>query len=190
MTLFEYLSVAVSIVLSLSAAQILTNLRAVFDPERRYWVHCVWVAVVLFTHLLIWWGFWAFRAVDSWNLATFSLVLTNPGVLFVASITLVVDGSKAEAAWEEHFFRIRRSFFVIFGMVPSVSVLRDWVLLDTPILHLSHLPEGVVTSVCIVGWLSGNRRTHTVLAAVVILVLFTAAAQIWLQPGGGREILN
>jgi len=36
LTLFEYLSVAVSIVLSLSAAQILVNLRAVFDPARRY----------------------------------------------------------------------------------------------------------------------------------------------------------
>ena len=107
MTLFEYLSVAVSIVLSLSAAQILVNLRAVFDPASRYWVHTLWVVIVLFVHLLFWWGFWAYRVVESWNLATFALVLLNPGILFVASTTLVLNASKLDRSWEQHFFDIR-----------------------------------------------------------------------------------
>ena len=121
MTLFEYLSVAISIVLSLSAAQILVNLRAVLDPARRYWVQILWVVILLYVHLLLWWGFWAYRDVESWNLAMFSLVLLNPGLLFVSSTTLVVDASKSDRNWEQHFFDVRRSFFVTFGFVPSCA---------------------------------------------------------------------
>ena len=187
MTLFEYLSVAVSIVLSLSAAQILVNLRAVFDPARRYWVHTLWVVITLFVHLLIWWGFWAYRVVDSWNLATFSLVMLNPGILFVASSTLVPNGSKLDMSWEQHFFAVRRAFFVTIGLIPAGAVLRDWILFDTPVVTWDHLPELFMTAIYIVGWASANRRVQAllVLAGVVVLVTFTAS--IWLEPGAGRE---
>ena len=190
MTLFEYLSVAVSIVLSLSAAQILVNLRAVFDPARRYWVHTLWVVIALFLHLLIWWGFWAFRVVESWNLATFSLVLLNPGILFVASTTLVLNASKLDRGWEQHFFDSRRSFFLTFGMIPAGGVLRDWILFDTPVLTWGHLPELFMTAIYIVGWGSANRRVQAVLVLAGLVVLITFTASIWLQPGAGREMIQ
>jgi hypothetical protein len=189
-TLFEYLSVAVSIVLSLSAAQILVNLRAVFDPARRYWVHALWVVMALFVHLLVWWGFWAYRVVESWNLATFSLVLLNPGILFVASTTLVHNAAKLDRSWEQHFFDIRRSFFVIFGMIPAGSVLRDWILFDTPVMTWFHLPELLMTAICIVGWASANRRIQSILVLASMVVLATFTSSIWLQPGAGREIVQ
>jgi hypothetical protein len=70
-TLFEYLSVATSIVLSISAAQLITILRAVLRPGRRYWVHTLWTVLALFGHLVIWWEFWGYRDVASWNLPQF-----------------------------------------------------------------------------------------------------------------------
>lgn len=190
MTLFEYLSVAISIVLSLSAAQTLVNIRNVLDPARRYWVQALWVVLLLYTHLLLWWGFWAYRDVGNWNLAMFSLALLNPGLLFVASTTLVVDGSKKESGWEQHFFDVRRSFFVIFGLIPAASVLRSWVLLGTPVVNWGHLPELLMTAVCVTGWASANRRVHAgvVLAGLAILVVFTAS--VWFQPGAGREFMG
>jgi hypothetical protein len=188
-TLFEYLSVAVSIVLSLSAAQILVNLRAVFDPRKRYWPHAVWVIIVLFVHLLGWWGFWAYRVVESWNLATFSLVLLNPGILFVCSTTLVLDGSKLDRNWEQHFFDVRRSFFVVFGLVPVGAVLRNWILIDTPVMAWGHLPELLMTSIVVAAWASANRRVQAVLALAALVLIITFAASIWLQPGAGRELV-
>ena len=95
MTLFEYLSVAISIVLALSAAQLLGSLRAVFDAERRYWVHALWVVHVLVIHVIGWWGLWAFRDFESWNLALFGLFLVIPGLLFVCSNALVVPQGEA-----------------------------------------------------------------------------------------------
>ena len=186
MTLFEYLSVAVSIVVSLSAAQILVNLRAVFNPARRYWVHTLWVVIVLYIHLLLWWGFWAYRDIELWNLATFSLVLLNPGILFVASSTLVLNVSKTDDSWEKHFFDIRRSFIVTIGLIPVGAVLRDWVLLDTPVVTWGHLPELFMTMVNIAAWASASRRLHAVLILAAWVIVATFTASIWLEPGAGR----
>ena len=190
MTLFEYLSVAISIVLSLSAAQILVNLRALFDPAKRYWVHIAWVVIVLFTHLLLWWGFWAFRDVESWSLATFFLVLLNPGILFVVSTTLVVDGSKSEKSWEQHYFENRTSFFATFALIPICAVLRNWILMDAPVVRLVHLPELFMIAICFAGCASANRRAHVAIAIAALVVLITFTASVWLEPGAGRELMR
>jgi hypothetical protein len=39
MTLFEYMSVAMSLIVALTFAEGLRGLRSALDPERRYWVH-------------------------------------------------------------------------------------------------------------------------------------------------------
>ena len=44
MTLFEFLSVAVSIVLALGLTRLVHGLRLTVDPKTRYWVHCGYVA--------------------------------------------------------------------------------------------------------------------------------------------------
>ena len=128
MTLFEYLSVAISIVLALSTAQLLGNLREVFDPARRYWVHALWVVQILLTHFIFWWGFWAYREVESWNLGFFGLALLNPVLLFVCSNVLVRGQPSDGASWEKHFFSARRWFFAARGAIAVVAQLRVWVL--------------------------------------------------------------
>ena len=187
MTQFEYLSVAVSIVLSLSVAHILVNLRAVFNSERRYWVHAFWVVSSLFIHLLTWWGFWSYREVESWNLATFSLLLLNPGILFVASATLVLENPDSD--WDSHFYRVRRSFFAIGGWIPTVSLVRDLILFDVPMLTLTHAPEFFMTAIYVAAWTLGTRRAQAILATCALLVLTGAAAFVWLQPGASRALV-
>src|SRR5688572_4060142 len=137
MTLFEYLSVAVSIVLSLSAAQILANLRAVFHPQRRYWVHTLWVALLLYFHFSIWWRFWSFRDFDSWNLGVFGLALLGPGLLFVCSNTLVPSQQSDETSWQQHFFSVRAWFFVVLGFVFVIGRVLFSLLLRVSFLDLS-----------------------------------------------------
>jgi len=143
--------------------------------------------IVLFTHLLGWWGFWAYRIVESWNLAKFSLVLLNPGILMVVSTTLVVNASKLDRNWDQHFFVVRRSFFVIFGMIPVGAMLRDWVLFDTPVATGYHLPELLMITIFVVGWATANRRIHSALVLAALVAAITFTTFIWLQPGAGRE---
>lgn len=187
MTLFEYLSVAVSIVLSLSVAHILVNLRAIFSPERRYWVHAVWVVLALFTHVLVWWGFWAYHEVESWNLATFTVLLLTPGILFVGSAALVLENPDSD--WDSHFFRVRRSFFAAFGCIPALALVRDLILFDVPILIPTHAPLLAMTAISAAAWTFETRRAHAILATCALLVVAGSAASIWLEPGGSRALV-
>ena len=111
MTLFEYISVAFSIVLLLGAASLLGALRRIFAEGRRYWVHATWVVTVLFLHAVVWWSLWSFGAVESWTLPSFLLVLLQPVSLYLIASLLVGDEPATTESWRAHFFRIRRWLF-------------------------------------------------------------------------------
>lgn len=183
MTLFEYLSVATSIVLSLSAAQLVTSLRVVLQPTRRYWVHGLWTFFALYVHLLIWWEFWGYRGVESWNLVQFALMLLNPGVLLFCSSTLVQRESDSDVSWEMYFFSVRKPVFCAFAMLPVVSVLRRWALADFPILSLANLPELLLICLFAAGFSSGRRKLHEVLVLATWFTVLITSAQTWFRPG-------
>ena len=183
MTLFEYLSVAVSIVLSLSAAQILANLRAVLDPDRRYWVHALWVLQALLVHVIYWWGFWAYRELESWNFAFFVVVLLNPGLIFICSNILVLGDRAPGISWEEHFFSVRRWFFVIWGALAVVATVRNWLILETPLLVLGRIPILMTLIICIAGFHFTDRRIHGALVLVSLISVSVAITYLWFQPG-------
>jgi len=190
MTLFEYLSVAFSIVVSLSAAQLLGGLRAALRPGGRYWVHLCWMGLTLFAQTLLWWEFWAYQHVASWSLGAFLLVLVNPGLYFLGSTALVDADDPPTADWERHYFQTRGYFFVPFALVLPVSFLRDWQLLGIPFSLPKNLPELLLASICVICWRSSDRRVHAILTIVMILLTTAAAASVWLQPGGSSQLID
>jgi hypothetical protein len=135
MTHFEYLSVAVSIVLSISVAQLVVRLRDVLARDRRYWVHALWVAETLWLHVGVWWGYWQFHALETWNLGVFALVILGPALILFASSTLVTASEDLGPTWEDRFLQIRRWFFAArAGMVLQINVLL-WLVSEFPVLY-------------------------------------------------------
>ena len=183
MTLFEYLSVVTSIVLSLSAAQLLAQLRAVLQPAKRYWIHTLWVLFALSLHLLIWWEFWGYRNVAGWNIASFALLLLNPGILYVCSSTLVRPEANVIEHWSKHFFEVRRTIFLTLSMLTIVSVLRRWVLTDVPVLSTANIPELVFALLFITGFISRDTKLHAGIVIASWLLLVVTTANTWFQPG-------
>ena len=183
MTLFEFLTVAISIVLALSAGQLLTNIRELFDPKRRYWVHGVWVVHLLFQHILVWWSLWAYRDVEAWNLATFSVALLSPGLLFVCTSTLVPSYASTVASWEAHFFEVRRWFFAARSLFVIGAGLRTWLLLDKPVLESPTPVSGPILLLCIAGFVFPSRRFHGALSVVLLALLLGGVAYFRLAAG-------
>ena len=184
MTLFEYLSVATSIVLSLSAAQLLTRLRSILDHTTRYWIHALWVALLIFAHMVVWWEFWGYRDVATWNFLGFAVLILNPGILFVASSILVLSDRESEPkGWRDHYFNVHRSFFAAIGLLPLVSILRRWFLTDLPLLSANNLPEVGFGFLCLVGFVSSNKSVHATVVVVYWLSLLFATANYWFFPG-------
>jgi hypothetical protein len=183
MTLFEYLSVLASIILSLSAAQLLTQVRSVLNPKKQYWIHSLWVFFVLLLHLLIWWEFWGYRDVVSWNIINFGLLLTNPVILFVCSSALVHSDSNEIENWLEHFYEARKTIFITLGLLPIASVLRRLILSDLPILRLQNLPELFFALLFLAGFLHAGKRVHAAIVIASWLLVLYVTVSVWYQPG-------
>jgi hypothetical protein len=181
-TLFEYMSVAFSIVLSLGAASILQSVRRVFAPDRRYWVHGTWVLIILFTYAVSWWSLWSFNRVESWTFLTFLLVLVQPGLLYLKASLLVGDEPATTASWHGHFFRVRRWFFSVHAFYMAAVITGSWLILEIPLLHPSRLFGAFHTVASIVGISTANERTHGVLVVLSALATLGAALVIFLEP--------
>jgi hypothetical protein len=181
-TLFEYLSVAISIVLALSAAQLLTNFREVLEPPRRSWVHTIWVVHLLLMHVFVWWSMWAFRDIH-WNLATFAVVLLPPGILFVCSSTLVPSYSPTVSSWGEHFFKVRRWFFALRILFLLTAGFRSWLLLDKPVLESPTAVSVPMLLLFVSGFIIPDRRFQAGLAVVVFALLMLGVTYLRLEAG-------
>jgi hypothetical protein len=79
MTHFEYIAVAVSVILGLCVIQLLSNLDRVFAQARGYWLHSASVLMLFWVLVQNWWAFWDLRDV-AWNLGYFSLWVSYLGL--------------------------------------------------------------------------------------------------------------
>ena len=181
MTLFEYISVAFSIVLSLGAASLLRELRSVFAPDRRYWVHATWVVAVLFLHAVAWWALWSFSAVESWTFLTFLLVLLQPGLLYLLASLLVGDAASAES-WREHFFRVRRWFFSVRAIYVAVIMIASWQVLGIPLLHPARAFGVSHIALSVLGIVAASERAQAVLVVLHVLLILATALFVFSGP--------
>jgi hypothetical protein len=175
-SLFEYLTVAISIVLSMSIVRSLENVGDVLDPARRDRIHLVWFATKSFQPALLWWSIWGLHDQTSWNYLAFLLCLAGPIFLFFQITTLTTREPDAVADWGEHFMSCRRRFFganlALAASGPALLLaLRD----PGAALYLvsGATPEIVIS---IVGMRSTSRRVHLMLAGLIVasFVLWTA----------------
>jgi hypothetical protein len=92
---FSYLSVLISIILTLGMTRVLAGVGEMLQARSRrrlYWVHAVWV-VNLFLYLVVaWWIFYRWRNHQPWTFFLFIFVLISPTILYLASIVLFPPG--------------------------------------------------------------------------------------------------
>ena len=182
MTLFEYLSVAFSIVLSLGAAGLLRALRAVFMSRRRYWVHATWVVAILFSHALAWWSLWSYSEVEHWDLLSFLMVLIQPGTLYLVASLLVGDAISTETRWYDHYFRVRVWFFSARAVYIAAIIAGSWLVLGIPLLHPSRAFGAFGIALSIIGISSSTDRVHAVLAILNLLAILATAFALYIEP--------
>ena len=124
---FEYASVVVSIVLALGIADILRFIADTFrEPGGRklFWVHLLWVLVLLQLHVEFWWRMWSFRDLITVG-SGLGFVLLGPALLFTATRTLLPTND-SDTDLEALYFR-RKSLFFVF-----LALLNIWALAFSP----------------------------------------------------------
>lgn len=170
MTHFEFITVAVSMVLSLGVVRLLDALRHTFDPSRRYAVVLLWIIAKLMNHVLFWWALWSYRDFADWNILNFAWILLFPGLLYIQVVSLVTTTPQDVADWRTHFYAVRRWFLsanillllhnaITISLVAAVAPLY-------PVLAV----QAVLIVINIVGVLSANPRLHLAIALLVVTI--------------------
>lgn len=180
MTHFEFIAVAVSIILGLGVIQLLSNLDRVFAQPYRYWLHSAWVFILFWVLLQNWWAFWDLRDV-AWNLGYFSLWVTYVSALYLMVLALTKTNS-AEVSWEEVYFSRTRRFFGLFGSVGILAVLLTWVMLDASLLHPYRYTQYASIAIFAILFASKRKRLHEVLSILFISILILSQVLFRLQP--------
>lgn len=172
MTLFEYISIATSLILSFSLARTLTNLAPIFASQRRYWVHSAWVFVLLVYHASLFWQLWLYQGVEVWRLMEFLLLLMGP-IMLLIGVSLLVP-TEAVSDYRAYFESIRRPFYSVLFVVQLQPIPLPYLLFDQPlVVHprlLSNLLFVLLFAVAALVGLVGQRRSIDMV--VVCLYMF------------------
>jgi hypothetical protein len=165
---FEYISVAVSIVLSLGVVRLLDSIRYAFDPTSRYLVHALWIIVKLMNHVLFWWALWSYRDFAGWNILMFSWVLLFPGLLYMQVTSLVTTTPDDIADWREHFYSIRRWFLSANILLILHTTITASLVLSPRSFYAMLIAQSFLLVVNIIGIVSANPRAQLTIVLVAL----------------------
>ncbi len=174
MTHFEYIAVAISIVLSFAVLRLLDALPHVAAREKRYSIQALWVAMLLFWCAMFWWLSWASSAREGeFSFPFFLLMVTPPGLFYLSATALVSHAPAAVQSWREHFWNVRRRFFgCALALVISLIFLTT-AMGGVPLSHPIRLGQAGLFCVFLTGLVSENERTHRTIAGLAA-ALFAA----------------
>ena len=171
MTLFEYMSVAISLIVALTYAEALRGLRIVMHPDRRYWVHSAWLIIKLSNPITFWWVIWGLRDFpDFWNFRTYLLALIIPGIVFMQVISLLSDNPASIGDWREHFYDQRRWFFGLNAAVGGALILWLIVIYSSTSLTVQVVPIIAYASITVLSLAAcfiENPRFHATFVSLV-----------------------
>jgi hypothetical protein len=177
MDAFNYLAVMVSIVVGLGLTQLLAGIGNFVQIRRRvrfYWLHTVWVLLLMVLHVHMWWSFWVLRGVTDWTYATFAYVLIGPALLVIASHIAVPELIDGHIDVERHYYDTRTIFF---GMIATTGL---WAMFLEPVTGVRtfvvpfRILQAFGTATLVALAISRNKRFHAV-ATVLIAILITIA---------------
>lgn len=181
MSLFEYLSISFSLVLSFAVIRIIAALPEILDKSRRDLVHGAWTAFTLLAPSWMWWNMWSYHNV-SWNYFSFLSILAAPVLYLVQVTALVPTDTTAVASWRDYFEAQSSLFFSAGAAWWLLAIGNSWLLLGVPLTSPTRLIYFAVLGgfLCAAWWPS--RRLHTVLAIIVWVSIFPVMGMFFLVP--------
>jgi hypothetical protein len=174
MTHFEYIAVAKAIVFSFAVLRLLDALPHVAAQEKRYSIHALWVAMLLFWCAQFWWVSWASSAREGeFSFPLFLLMMAPPGLFYLSATALVSHAPADVPSWREHFWQVRRRFFgCILALVISL-ILFSTVAMEADALSPIRLAHPVAVCLFFTGLVSEKERTHRIVAGLAAAVFAT-----------------
>jgi hypothetical protein len=131
MSIFEFLTVAVSIILALGLSRLISSIPYVFDPQKRDWLHALFLVLLIIGHLVLWWRVWLLNVVSSWNFLQFVILIGSPLSLYLTTTALVSSTPDRISDWKLYF--TDRSQWVLSALTVAIffGLLRSYFIMGT-----------------------------------------------------------
>lgn len=148
---FEFVSVFYSVVLGVAVAQLMTGVARLVEQRHRvrtYWVHTVWVIVLLLTDATNWWSLWDLRDARSWHVGAFLLLIALTAVIFVMTVLLFPREPDSSDAIDlrAHYYANSAVFLRATAAACALSVVCNWIFypVDTWLDPWLSIPGAIV----------------------------------------------
>ncbi len=180
MSHFEYISVAYALIYALAVGRLLGGLSPAMDASRRYWVHLIWILLLLLVAVAGWWVGWGSAEV-MWTPPRFLLGLSLPAIIFLRASVLLGNSNDPPDSYYDHFYETRVRFFSL-GVAAAVAIIFvPWVYGSTQWFTWApiHLDAIGLLVISVIGMYSKNPTVH---AAIAVLSLISIATTFFIFP--------
>jgi hypothetical protein len=176
---FEYVTILVSIILGLGITKILSSLAELlydFKKVRFFWVHTIWVILILYIHVQEWFILYELKGYPAWKLPVFLFILIYPITLFLAASMLfpVIDKNE-EVDLKTFFSNNYKPLYFLFLICIVLSLIFNLWLLDVSFKQQVFL---IVLLLITSFLLLQKKLTVRIHQAFAVLLLFFAIASI------------
>ena len=178
MSIFEHVSVFISVILGLAVVHLLGGLLLTLDKRvksRTYWVHLTWTFNMLFMTALVWIGNFMLAEVAAFSVWHFlNMVLYSMFIYLMSGLLYPVRGSDV-TDFMVHFNDNRKRFYAIglcLVLTDAVDGLLEQKVLGGDLNPGQFITLAVYAVLFIAGLLYNNRRFDGIVALVFLVGLF------------------
>jgi len=172
MTLFEYMAVANSIILSFAAVRLLDAFPSALAPERRYGTHFAFLVVTVWLCAQYWWVSWTFSQITDWTYVKFLAYLVPPALLYSQARAIASEAPSQVESFRHHFDRVRKRFFMLLAAYLLALLLGGSFISGSLPSSLTRLTPLLGIVLALSGAMVGDRRYHSFLATAFLAILF------------------
>ena len=171
MSQFEFISVAVSLVLALGVTRLLEGLPIIAQSKNRCWVHWFWCVQMGVNFAMTWWIFWNYRGVEEWNLLKFLLILLYPALSFVVAATLIPKNADTDTDWHSYFYNIRTTLFGTLGFAMAAQAVVVVVVTEAPVFNQATYMIAAFVVIYMLGFFTKSPKVQHTIAVVHALMM-------------------
>jgi len=192
MSIFEFATVAVSLILGLAVTRLLESIVTSFRARHRCrldWPPFVWAAALLVHQFQFWWSIYAINSIPSMHLGVFVTLLYLSGLLFVAGALMLPNDTEDYPDDLGRYFTFDGSWGAAAIALYNLSAIpANRILFHASMLEPANLVNVVLAAialaVCLTRSLTWQKSLTIVYAVCFTLITILATSREYMTPAG------
>ena len=185
MSHFEFVSVALSIVIGLALALLLTSSLALFKARRSvrlHWIPFLWASYIFVSQIQIWWAIYGLSILDTISGYTFMILLIMAILLFIAGGLVLPNNSRQmKVSLLEYFQNDGRWGVLAYTTFWLIAFIGNLSVFGLPFWDPANITLFILIALAL--WAFRTRRTLAIATIIygITLIINTLMAQVALE---------